>query len=278
MDWREAELHARLAQLENELRAARLRARQPSAEQERTRLPTPEVRKGIEAEPEADFRTVQAEEDPLPGRRVVDESWAVADIEDFDHIDSLAVEAVNGHASEPQLEPTIQIEASGPRVQRREAEGELDRNRQLLQHRKQELDRRRATVEKMYDETQAMLREALEMRIVTEQLWADLSKTTAPATLTKSVSQLHRRLTEQYEKHHQSLSLRQAQLNELKDQLSKKQQILRCRSKQLKRWTEERYQEIESQTLRLLARKNELAAKEEEMKAEFNRWATTKYS
>lgn len=93
---------------------------------------------------------------------------------------------------------------------RREAE------QKMLTHYSQELDRRRSLVEATYSQASQMHREALELRLATEQLQAQLAGSVGPALLGASIGELRLRLAGHYQQEAAHLERRRAELEALK--------------------------------------------------------------
>src|SRR5581483_8422106 len=70
------------------------------------------------------------------------------------------------------------------------AMAEHDRVRQELKRQADELASRQSTLERMRGEVARSQQEALEIRLATEELWARLCGTMAPAALTQSLAQI----------------------------------------------------------------------------------------
>lgn len=93
---------------------------------------------------------------------------------------------------------------------RREAE------QKLLAQYNQELDRRRSLVEETYGQASRMHREALELRLATEELQAQLAGSVGPALLGASIGELRLRLAGHYQQEAAHLERRRAELEALK--------------------------------------------------------------
>ena len=154
-----------------------------------------------------------------------------------------------------------------------DAEG-LEPERRLLAERKVELDRRKVVLQRVQEETRAMHREALEMRLVTEQLWADLSDKVPADRLSQLHASLRARLDDHYKSMSQTLADRQTELNALHRQLQQKQEELREQSRKLQEWVESRHEEIKAQCAQQDTRELLLDRREHRLQDEFARWET----
>jgi hypothetical protein len=86
----------------------------------------------------------------------------------------------------------------------------------LLAQYSEELDRRRLTVEETYTQASHMHREALELRLATEELQAQLAGAVGPALLDASIGQLRLRLAGHFQQEAALVEQRRAELESLK--------------------------------------------------------------
>ena len=153
---------------------------------------------------------------------------------------------------------------------------ELESERRLLAERKIELDRRKAVLQRMQDDTQALHREALEMRLVTEQLWIEISEKAPADHVTELLGTLRGRLDEEYKAQQQVVDDRKDELVELKDLIEGKQEDLRDQSRKLQEWVESRHDDIKSYAAQVDAREMLLDRREHRMQEEFSKWEATR--
>ena len=149
---------------------------------------------------------------------------------------------------------------------------ELESGRRLLAERSIELDRRKAVLQRMQDETQAVHREALEMRLVTEQLWTELSQKAPTEHLTQLLTSLRARLDNHYKSMNQTLTERKSELDSLQGQLRQKQDEIRQQSRKLQEWVECRHDEIKAKSAQQDARELLLDRREHCLQDEFAKW------
>jgi DNA repair exonuclease SbcCD ATPase subunit len=153
---------------------------------------------------------------------------------------------------------------------------ELESERRMLAERKNELDRRQATLQRMQSDTQAMHREALEMRLVTEQLWVEISDQAAPEHVQELLNSLRARLDEHYAEQQSGIDNQASELVTLKETIEQKQEELRSQSAQLQQWVEDRHDEIKSYAAEVDAREMLLDRREHRMHEEFSKWEATR--
>lgn len=97
----------------------------------------------------------------------------------------------------------------------------------VLRRQSERLDRRRAALERSRNEAAQMRQEALELRLVTEQLHAQLIGQVEPAALSASLDRLRQRLTDHYREEAQELTRRRAELELLMAELAEQYEKLR---------------------------------------------------
>lgn len=148
----------------------------------------------------------------------------------------------------------------------------LESERRLLADRKLELDRQKSVVSRMQEETQALHREALEMRIVTEQLWSQLSNATHPEKLAELIASLRARLDEQYAHEQSTLEQRKDEIVSMQELLTEKQTSLREQSGRMQEWFSSRQEEIKAYANEVDARAMLLDRREHRLQDEFAKW------
>jgi hypothetical protein len=141
---------------------------------------------------------------------------------------------------------------------RRRLEHDVAEKHKLLQRQNEQLDFRRAAVKQEQAALAEAQREALEMRLIVEEQWTQLSGVVPPAVLTENVVRLRNRLAEQYRLQQQELSAQRAELIALRNDLAAESEKLRVQSAELQRWAEARHEEIERQASFLTSREQEL--------------------
>jgi chromosome segregation ATPase len=149
---------------------------------------------------------------------------------------------------------------------------EMESERRLLAERKIELDRRKSVLQRMQDETQALHREALEMRLTTEQLWIELSEKAPADHVNELLASLRGRLDEHYTAQQKTIGDRKSELVDLKQLIEAKQEDIREQSSKLQEWVESRHDEIKSFAAEVDAREMLLDHREHRMREEFAKW------
>ncbi len=98
--------------------------------------------------------------------------------------------------SEVQREGRLQRQRMA--AQQRRAQAELEKERKAVERRADQVDRDRATLEKLRGKLSKMHHETLEIRLATEELWERLSGVVPPDVLTRLLERIRSKLSEQY--------------------------------------------------------------------------------
>ncbi len=123
-------------------------------------------------------------------------------------------------------------------------EARLARQRQALARQSERLDRRKAALEKSRAEVAELHREALEWRIVTEELWAELTGWYRSGALQQTVAELRRRLAEHYRLAAADAAEQRQALAAMRDELAAAADRLAQARRELVDWAELRSQEL----------------------------------
>lgn len=156
--------------------------------------------------------------------------------------------------------------------QRRRLEQDAAEKQKLLERQNEQLDFRRAAVKQEQNDLAEAQRETLEMRLVVEELWTQLSGVVPPAALTENVARLRNRLAEQYRMQQHELAAQRAELITLRNDLAAESDKLRLQTAELQRWAEARHEEIERQASYLTAREQELERQDSELAQRTSQW------
>lgn len=337
IDVRQAELNAKLAQLDNQLRNARLRSHASVGNDLDAKDMTPEpstdgmLDSGIDLESYGKTETSIVSSDqttpneiPVPPESVepyvakIEYVQQEVDVrvshfhpphtehtfQEFEEVERLVAQFtgadIDSEASEEPCEEACEETTEQPETQvakPREhvdafpkllAESHLDRidpthvlgssttelesERRLLAEKKLEIDRRKAVLGRMQEETQALHREALEMRLVTEQLWGQLSESTPPEQLSDLITSLRARLDTEYSNEQATLEDRKRELLSVQGLLEQKQNALREQSGKMHDWFATRQEEIKTFATEVDAREMLLDRREHRMQDEFAKW------
>jgi len=165
-------------------------------------------------------------------------------------------------------------------AERRRIEAERADAKQLAAHNQQQadarqtqLDQRQASLEQLQSELEVGQREVLEMRLATEETWAQLAGALAPATLTRSIAQVRSRLADQYQHTLQQLADRRQELENVSSELAAEHGRLDEQRSRLQLWAGRREADIEQRAARLVGREHELDRQQRHYEQLETRWA-----
>ena len=143
---------------------------------------------------------------------------------------------------------------------------------QQLDQREAELDARENALAQLQAELRATQREVLEMRLATEETWAQLSGALAPASLTRSISQVRAKLADHYRATLDEMAQRSEQLEAVRRDLAQQLDALEVAAAGAGGWAERRHADIEQQAARLVAREQELDRQQQHYEQMESQW------
>ena len=117
-----------------------------------------------------------------------------------------------------------------------------------------------------------MHRESLEMRLCTEQLWADLSGRASQPELTQRLARLRRGLADHFQLASQSLARQKDELQQLLSRLARQQKKIEVQRTELQRWAAQRQTALEEEAARLLSRQHALDRQDVEIRGLREQW------
>ena len=142
----------------------------------------------------------------------------------------------------------------------------------MLQERTRAVRSRRNGLEQLRCDVRKAQQEALEMRLATEELWAQLCGVAPPAMLTQSISRLRLQIAQTYQLNIEELAAAKAELTTVEGRLADQQAKLLEHKQQLASWAEHRQKELAVQAQRLAAREKELSTRQAELEREEDDW------
>jgi hypothetical protein len=141
---------------------------------------------------------------------------------------------------------------------------DLRTNRKALERRSEQVDRSRAALVQLRSELGRMHRETLEIRLATEELWAQLSGTAPPAALTSSLGKVRAKVQEHYRFANSEISQQKEELCAIRKELAEQQRQLVTQKRELETWASRREKTIREAAQRLVAREQELESRQAE--------------
>jgi hypothetical protein len=148
----------------------------------------------------------------------------------------------------------------------------LSRREQVLDQREQELDNRQTVLEQLQEELRSAQREVLEIRLATEETWLQLQGALAPATLSRSISQLRVRLADHFRLAADEAVKRRRELEKVRHELSAEHGQLQSQRRDLELWLTRREQELEQHASRLVEREQDLDAQQKHYELAERAW------
>ena len=156
----------------------------------------------------------------------------------------------------------------------RELESQWHGRQQVLARRGEHLDSREAALRLARHEVTALHREALELRLATQELWSKLTEAVAAPALATEFSRIRRRMSESFHMERNEASEAQQNLQATVKELAGQHSALKGEKQKLHDWIARRELEIEQQAARLVAREHELDRNENEQIELLKQWET----
>jgi hypothetical protein len=135
---------------------------------------------------------------------------------------------------------------------------ELENRGRELDKRQRFLEKRTEALEVLQSDVSKLHKACLEMRLVTEQVWADLSDRADAGQMTHRIAQARRQWSEFVQDELRQVEERKGQVAGLLTRLQEEHKRLASEKGELRKWIDRRYREIEEQATRLIARQREL--------------------
>ena len=163
-----------------------------------------------------------------------------------------------------------QLELEGNR-KHAEHQRRIDSRLNQLRTQAEHLDQRRLIVERLHRDVGRMYREAIEIRICTEQLWAQMNDI-SPVDLTATISALRQKLSDQYDLTSQHLDQQRTEVQSLVNRLKEQESKLSTQRAELRGWASRRQEEFEQQAHQLRERELELERQSANTKHSQRHW------
>jgi hypothetical protein len=158
-------------------------------------------------------------------------------------------------------------------VDRERCDRDEQRRRQSLDQRAEDLDKREARLEQLQDVLAEGQREALELRLATEEIWSELSNRVDAVQLDRRVTQIRARLSDHYSLARSELVERQDELRRLAAEIITQHERLQLKQDEFAHWIERRKSELEQQAARLASRERDLQQRQSKWDEQCREWA-----
>jgi len=156
--------------------------------------------------------------------------------------------------------------------EQRLAQADLDRQREAVHRRSEQVDQCRAGVEQLRKELGQVHRDTLEMRLATEELWARLSATASPAAVSRTLAEIRAKLRQDYRDAGEELRREKEALEAVRGQLTEQHERLVKQKHDFERWAEAERRDIERMAQSLFTREQELHEQETLLAEHVRRW------
>jgi len=147
------------------------------------------------------------------------------------------------------------------------AELEILSRKREVESREAVVERQRVAMEQMRAEIGHVHRQSLEMRLIAEQLWAQITGRLSSAEITRSIAALRLQLSQQYEQEQKALAAQKAELLQLAERLEMQHQLVATERQDVRSWGLARQSGIEQQARQLVEREQQLEAEQQELRA-----------
>lgn len=296
LDRREATFQAQVAQLENELRSARLlqqelqhelldRQRSVARREEQLDRETADL---LHAEStqlaEASQQSAVASQLNADAKLTA-EQWRrrIAELDRGERQlkSQLADVAFKQQTLDQQREQLMEEYAQREQRQRDQRESDtkrLDAELVRLRTRQEEVERRAISVRQLHHDTCQTYRETIELRIATEQIWAEMSGKISTAELTRRLATWRKKLMDQYALASESLEQQKSENLTLLHRLEEQAESLKRTRDELRQWMSRRQQELIEEADKLLSRERELDREQANMRHLEQQWSDQKAS
>ncbi len=158
-------------------------------------------------------------------------------------------------------------DATRKEMEQAQARSEADFDKKLhgLKARADRLERRAAALDQLRAEVLRAQREALELRLATDEVWAQMMGVAPPAALSQSLAQVRGKLAEQYRAERTEIAGEKKEIELLAARVEQDRQRLGQRKQELEQWAADRQADLEGQATRLLAREQQLDRRQAEL-------------
>ena len=147
----------------------------------------------------------------------------------------------------------------------------LETRTNKLNRQADKLEKRRLAVERLHQDVTRMYKEAIEIQICTEEIWAQMNDV-SPAELTEKMLRLRRKLTDQYELSNQQLHEQRIEIEALVKRLQQHESKLSNQRSELRGWISRRQREMEEQARELSEREQRLDKQSANMQHSEHHW------
>ncbi|MBC7854580.1 MAG: hypothetical protein IAF94_14200 [Pirellulaceae bacterium] len=157
---------------------------------------------------------------------------------------------------------------------RHRTQAELEQRRTRLATRETKVDQQQAALEQLRGEITAAHRHSIEMRLIAEQLWAQVQGRMPPVEITQSIAQLRLKLGEQYRLEQHGLAEQKRELLALAEKVAEQSVAHRNQRHELQTWFAAREAEIENHAQSLVIHEQNLLEQSDQFRQTESRWSS----
>ena len=156
--------------------------------------------------------------------------------------------------------------------QRRQFDEQRNRHQKISVSRQERIDEQQIVLQRIRDDILRLHREALEMRLIAEQLWSQMTGRLAPTELTEGLSKLRSQLTDEFRLAHHALANQRAELESLITRLDEKRRELATQRDELMGWFARRQNDLAQQGSALAQREQQFLDEKQHVGELEQRW------
>ena len=173
---------------------------------------------------------------------------------------------------ESEWREKVEGERSQIESDRAEQRVQIKADRDRLARREEEVARREEGLRRLKGEVEATQREVLEMRLATEETWAQLTGLLAPAALTKSIARVRSQLADYYTRAQQEIAESRGSLRDAAERVAAEARALEERRVSVEEWSGRRHEELGAVAEKLMGRERELARQQQQYEKAEAHW------
>ncbi len=171
-----------------------------------------------------------------------------------------------------QHDKRMQADRRALTLQQRDIDADAEKKRQSLDAQAEKLQTRRTALDELRTDLTRMHRETLEMRLVVEELWAQMAGAVPPAALTMALGQTRTRLAQQNRALQEQSDQEKQHVEAMAARISQQHDKLAVQRRDLQAWLQSQQAELHEQARRLTDREQLLEREETERLSESRAW------
>ncbi|HEY2826731.1 MAG TPA: hypothetical protein VGJ04_03955, partial [Pirellulales bacterium] len=176
------------------------------------------------------------------------------------------------------IQARFQLQQAKLADQQRRAEIELQEQRDAQIQRSDQLERRGAALDQLRDDLLRIQRETLELRLATEELFAQMSASVPSATITQSLARLRTQLSESFRLQAAEAAQQHTEAESLAAKVAQQYQLLATQKQDWQQCVTAQQHQIDLQAARLAAREKELNSQVEWRQRTHQEWVAQQHA